>query len=97
MQVPAVSIRVRLMTKTVLHAMLLAILALVASLVADDCTALASAAGDSPVVAIIGTGRVGGALGPRLAVLGIRVVYGSREPDRDDVQRLVQKTGSGAR
>ena len=47
-------------------------------------------------IAVIGTGRVGGALGPRFAELGMRVVYGSREPGRPDVRELVEKTGGNA-
>ncbi len=47
-------------------------------------------------VAIIGTGNVGGALGPRLAALGHPVIYGSREPGREDVRDLVSRTGDGA-
>ena len=47
-------------------------------------------------VAVLGTGRVGGALGPRFAELGHNVVYGSREPEREDVRDLVQRTGNGA-
>lgn len=61
-----------------------------------DRFAFAAIATESPIVAVIGTGRMGGALGPRLAELGMRVVYGSREPNRDDVQQLVRKTGGGA-
>jgi len=53
-------------------------------------------AADSETVAILGTGRVGGALGPRFAALGLEVVYGSRDPGRDDVRALVAKTGHGA-
>jgi len=48
------------------------------------------------VIAVLGTGRVGGALGPRLAGLGHTVVYGSREPEREDVVELVTRTGNGA-
>jgi predicted dinucleotide-binding enzyme len=48
-------------------------------------------------IAIIGTGNVGAALGQRFASVGHRVVYGSREPSREDVQRLVAQTGYGAR
>lgn len=48
------------------------------------------------VIAVLGTGRMGSAIGVRLAGLGHRVIYGSREPDREDVQALVEKTGSGA-
>ncbi len=48
------------------------------------------------VIAVLGTGRVGSALGPRIAQLGYRVVYGSREPGRDDVLELVARSGDGA-
>ena len=47
-------------------------------------------------IAIIGTGRVGSALGPALAAAGHAIVYGSRDPDRDDVQALVSRSGDGA-
>jgi predicted dinucleotide-binding enzyme len=47
-------------------------------------------------IAIIGTGRVGGALGPQFAKLGHHVIYGSREPGADRIQLLVAKTGAGA-
>jgi len=45
-------------------------------------------------IAIIGTGSVGGALGPEFAALGHEIVYGSREPDRDDVMALVERIES---
>ena len=48
-------------------------------------------------VAIIGTGEVAGALGPEFAALGHTIVYGSRDPERDDVAELVARTGEGAR
>jgi predicted dinucleotide-binding enzyme len=48
-------------------------------------------------VAVIGTGRVGAALGPRLAALGHPVVYGSRDPSQQKVRDLVARSGSGAR
>lgn len=47
-------------------------------------------------IAVIGTGRVGGALGPQFARLGHRVVYGSRDPARGSVRELVATTGAGA-
>ncbi len=47
-------------------------------------------------LAIIGTGSVGSALGPRFAAAGHTVVYGSREPDRADVRALVARTGPDA-
>jgi predicted dinucleotide-binding enzyme len=54
----------------------------------------ASAARES--IAVLGTGRVGAALGPRLAALGHPVIYGSREPLRADVQALVARSGARA-
>lgn len=66
---------------------------------ANGAADAAQAAGERNVretVAVIGTGRVGGALGPRLAALGHEVIYGSREPEREDVLALVAKSGSGA-
>lgn len=58
---------------------------------------MAHAAGDSrESVAVLGTGRVGAALGPRLAAIGHPVIYGSREPQRADVQALVARSGSRA-
>lgn len=47
-------------------------------------------------IAIIGTGSVGSALGPRFAALGHTVIYGSREPTRESVRTLVAKTGPKA-
>jgi predicted dinucleotide-binding enzyme len=44
-------------------------------------------------IAVIGTGEVGGALGPEFAAQGHTIVYGSRDPQRDKVQELVEKTG----
>lgn len=62
----------------------------------DDESTAPTASEETLVIAIVGTGRVGAALGPRLAHLGHRIVYGSREPDRDDVVDLVQRTGNDA-
>ncbi len=47
-------------------------------------------------IAVIGTGNVGEALGPEFAAQGHTIVYGSREPTRQDVKDLVAKTGHGA-
>lgn len=47
-------------------------------------------------IAIIGTGDVAGALGPRFAEQGHTIVYGSREPGRSSVNELVQRSGKGA-
>lgn len=49
-----------------------------------------------PTVAIIGTGNVGGSLGPKLAALGHPVIYGSRDPSRVAVRDLVARTGTKA-
>ena len=46
-------------------------------------------------IAIIGTGQVAGALGPEFAGLGHTIVYGSRDPSRDEVKELVERTGHG--
>lgn len=43
-------------------------------------------------IAVIGTGSVGSALGPRFASLGHEIIYGSRSPMREDVQALVEAT-----
>lgn len=48
-------------------------------------------------IAIIGTGNVGSALGQRFAELGHEIVYGSRDPERADVERLVAATDGNAR
>jgi predicted dinucleotide-binding enzyme len=47
-------------------------------------------------IAIIGTGRVAAALGPKFAGLGHKVIYGSREPTRNEVRELVAATGANA-
>lgn len=49
------------------------------------------------MIAILGTGRVGGALGPRFAQIGFEVVYGSRDPAQKRVVELVARTGATAR
>ena len=47
-------------------------------------------------IAVIGTGNVAGALGPEFAAQGHDIVYGSRDPNRDDVVSLVERTGGNA-
>jgi hypothetical protein len=47
-------------------------------------------------IAVIGTGDVGAALGPKFAAQGHVIIYGSRDPSRDKVQRLVEQTGKNA-
>ncbi len=48
-------------------------------------------------VAVIGTGDMGDSIGPKLAEMGYRVVYGSRDPTRESVQALVSRSGADAR
>ncbi len=47
-------------------------------------------------IAVIGTGHVGGALGPEFAEQGHKIVYGSRDPASDAVAELVARTSHGA-
>ena len=69
-----------------LRVLLVAVLATIAARAgADDC------------IAMIGTGSVGSALGPRFAGLGERIVYGSRTPDAERVAALVERTGADSK
>ena len=54
-------------------------------------------AASAETIAVIGTGNVGGALGPRFSELGHDIIYGSRQPQRTDVQALVARTFGNAR
>ncbi len=47
-------------------------------------------------IAVIGTGQVANGLGPQFARLGHTIVYGSRDPSRDEVKALIERTGHGA-
>ena len=47
-------------------------------------------------IAVIGTGDVGRALGIEFAKQGHTIVYGSRDPERRKVAKLVEETGNGA-
>jgi NADPH-dependent F420 reductase len=47
-------------------------------------------------IAILGTGRVGGALGSRWAQNGHQVIYGVRDPNSDEVQSVLEKSGPNA-
>ncbi len=58
--------------------------------------ALAACASHADTIAVIGTGNVGGALGPAFAAQGHTIVYGSRKPDKRAVRELVERTGNGA-
>ena len=52
--------------------------------------------GQAETIALIGTGDVSRAFGPRLAELGHQVVFGSRTPVRADVQEMVRVSGDSA-
>lgn len=43
-------------------------------------------------IAVIGTGMMGGSIGPRMAELGHTIVYGSRAPDTGRIQALLDRT-----
>lgn len=51
---------------------------------------------DKPVVAMIGTGNLAAIFGPAIGRAGYTVVYGSRDPGRDSVRAIVQRTGPRA-
>lgn len=51
---------------------------------------------DKGVVAIVGTGTLAGTLGPAMGDRGYRIVYGSRDPNREVVRTLVERTGPTA-
>lgn len=47
-------------------------------------------------IAILGTGRVGGKLGPRWAGKGHRIVYGAPEVDCAEVRKVLEESGPNA-
>lgn len=65
-------------------------------LFASSLFAFEGLAAGTYTIAVIGTGNMGSALGRRLAGAGHRIVYGSRDPARDEVSALVEATGHGA-
>jgi NADPH-dependent F420 reductase len=48
-------------------------------------------------IAVLGTGDVGGTLGKRWAEKGHQVIFGSRNPGRDDVRNLLAEAGPNAK
>lgn len=66
------------------------------SLICVLLSSLLSMPADAETIAVIGTGNVGGALGPEFAAQGHTIIYGSREPQRTDVAELVRRTGNDA-
>jgi 8-hydroxy-5-deazaflavin:NADPH oxidoreductase len=55
-----------------------------------------SPAGDKEVIAILGTGRLGAAMGKLWATHGHPIIYGSRTPGDARVRKLVEETGPQA-
>lgn len=57
---------------------------------------MGSIAGVSPsgaeTIAVIGTGMMGGSIGPRMAELGHTIVYGSRAPAEERIRILLERT-----
>lgn len=72
------------------------ILAIIVFCTLAMCTGVDGNSVETETVAVIGTGDMGDSLGPRLASLGYRVVYGSRSPGSDRVKALVEATGNNA-
>lgn len=46
-------------------------------------------------IAVIGTGRMGAAAGPRLAEAGHVVIYGTRDPSAEKIEALLKRTPGG--
>ena len=69
------------------------VIGLVAAVPAMSCAADTVAAEN---VAVIGTGRMGTAIGGQLARLGYQVIYGSRDPASERVGALLAEIGRGA-
>jgi predicted dinucleotide-binding enzyme len=65
-------------------------------LLAIALTFLTATGAVAETIAIIGTGDVANALGPRFAEQGFTIVYGSRDPSRDSVGELVARSGGDA-
>jgi 8-hydroxy-5-deazaflavin:NADPH oxidoreductase len=70
----------------------LVLLALVSSILLDRPVF----AQGKPTVAVIGTGTLSSVLGPAIGQQGYRVIYGSRDPDRETVRTLVARSGPNA-
>ena len=47
-------------------------------------------------IGIIGSGNVGGVLGSRWAAAGHKVVFGTRNPQSEEIQKLVAEAGPNA-
>ena len=71
-------------------------IAIVFGLVPLACMSTQITAQEKATIAVIGTGDMGDSIGPRLAALGYRVVYGTRDPASEKVAALIARTGHGA-
>ena len=58
--------------------------------------ALSGVLASAETIAIIGTGKVGRALGPEFAAQGHTIIYGSRDPSQRTLASLIEKTGPDA-
>ena len=57
-------------------------------------TAAPSASAET--IAVIGTGMMGGSIGPRMTELGHMIVYGTRDPDSERIRKLLDRTPGNA-
>jgi 8-hydroxy-5-deazaflavin:NADPH oxidoreductase len=60
------------------------------------CAPAPAAAKDKPVVAMIGTGTLASTFAPAVGRAGYPLVLGSRDPSRESVRELVEKSGPEA-
>jgi 8-hydroxy-5-deazaflavin:NADPH oxidoreductase len=54
--------------------------------------ARAEVASGKEIIAVIGTGRMGAAAGPRLAAVGHTVIYGTRDPSSEKMRELLGRS-----
>jgi predicted dinucleotide-binding enzyme len=72
-----------------------AVSTLAAAAVAVSVSGESTMAQDDKTIAVIGTGRMGGAFGKLFSGAGYKVIYGSRNPGDERVQSLVKGTPGG--
>jgi predicted dinucleotide-binding enzyme len=65
------------------------------SVLAFGFSFLIAGAAAAETISVIGTGRMGGAVGPRLAEAGHTVIYGTRDPSSDKIRDLLAITPGG--
>ncbi len=59
-------------------------------------TVTAASPAGAETIAVIGTGMMGGSIGPRMAELGHTIVYGSRSPESERIEKLLDRTPGSA-